>query len=128
MKIGVIGLGRMGGNIVRRLMQAGHSCVVYDANPTAGAALTKEGAVAADSIAALVEALDSPAEIPTPKRFIPAQPPPVRAALDPEAFTYVQRELQGCYPLTAQHSVIVINHDAGSMLPIRSWPRERRPR
>ena len=57
MKIGVIGLGRMGGNIVRRLMQAGHSCVVYDANPTAGAALTKEGAVAADSVAALVEAL-----------------------------------------------------------------------
>ena len=36
MKIGVIGLGRMGGNIVRRLMQAGHSCVVYDANPAAG--------------------------------------------------------------------------------------------
>src|SRR6266850_2639304 len=57
MKIGVIGLGRMGGNIVRRLMQAGHSCVVYDANPAAGAALTKEGAVAADSVAALVEAL-----------------------------------------------------------------------
>jgi 6-phosphogluconate dehydrogenase len=57
MKIGIIGLGRMGGNIVRRLMQAGHSCVVYDANPAAGAALTKEGAVAADSLASLVEAL-----------------------------------------------------------------------
>jgi 6-phosphogluconate dehydrogenase len=57
MKIGVIGLGRMGGNIVRRLMQAGHSCVVYDANPAAGAALTKEGAVAADSLPSLVEAL-----------------------------------------------------------------------
>ena len=36
MQIGVIGLGRMGGNIVRRLMRAGHSCVVYDANPGAG--------------------------------------------------------------------------------------------
>ena len=32
MQIGVIGLGRMGGNIVRRLTRAGHSCVVYDAN------------------------------------------------------------------------------------------------
>ena len=40
MKIGVIGLGRMGGNIVRRLMRAGHSCVVYDANPAPGHALS----------------------------------------------------------------------------------------
>jgi len=74
---------------------------------------------------ALVEALEAPDEIPTPKRVIPAQPPPVRVPLDPEAFAYVQVELQRCYPLTAQHSVIVVNHDAGSMLPIRSWPRER---
>src|SRR6185312_5514755 len=57
MKIGVIGLGRMGGNIVRRLMRAGHSCVVYDANPAAGQALTSEGAVAATSLADLVKAL-----------------------------------------------------------------------
>src|SRR5215831_12382566 len=57
MKIGVIGLGRMGGNIVRRLMKAGHSCVVYDANPAAGQALAGEGAVAATSLADLVKAL-----------------------------------------------------------------------
>jgi 6-phosphogluconate dehydrogenase len=57
MQIGVIGLGRMGGNIVRRLTRAGHSCVVYDANPAPGAALAKEGAVAATSVSALVEAL-----------------------------------------------------------------------
>ncbi len=74
---------------------------------------------------ALVEALDAPDEIPTPKRVIPAQPPPVRVSLDPEAFAYVQAELQRCFPLTAQHSIIVLNHDAGSMLPIRTWPRER---
>ena len=47
MQIGVIGLGRMGGNIVRRLTKAGHSCVVFDANPAPGAALAKEGATAA---------------------------------------------------------------------------------
>ena len=35
MQIGVIGLGRMGGNIVRRLTRAGHSCVVYDGDPAA---------------------------------------------------------------------------------------------
>jgi 6-phosphogluconate dehydrogenase len=57
MKIGVIGLGRMGGNIVRRLMKAGHSCVVYDANAAAGQALAGEGAVAATSVADLVKAL-----------------------------------------------------------------------
>jgi 6-phosphogluconate dehydrogenase len=57
MKIGVIGLGRMGGNIVRRLMKAGHSCVVYDANTAAGQALAGEGAVAAASVPDLVNAL-----------------------------------------------------------------------
>src|SRR5215468_419640 len=57
MKIGVIGLGRMGGNIVRRLMRAGHSCVVYDANAAAGQALAGDGAVAATSLADLVNAL-----------------------------------------------------------------------
>ncbi|MGD9879758.1 MAG: phosphogluconate dehydrogenase (NAD(+)-dependent, decarboxylating) [Reyranella sp.] len=57
MQIGVIGLGRMGGNIVRRLTRAGHSCVVFDANPAPGEALAREGAVAARSVPALVEAL-----------------------------------------------------------------------
>jgi 6-phosphogluconate dehydrogenase len=57
MKIGVIGLGRMGGNIVRRLTRAGHSCVVYDANVAAGDALAKEGATAAASVGKLVEAM-----------------------------------------------------------------------
>ena len=57
MQIGVIGLGRMGGNIVRRLMKAGHECVVYDASPAPGAALAKDGATAVSSMPALVEAL-----------------------------------------------------------------------
>jgi ADP-heptose:LPS heptosyltransferase len=74
---------------------------------------------------ALVEALEAPDEIPTPKRVIPVQPPPVRVPIDPEAFAYVQAELQRCYPLTAQHSIVIVNHDAGGMLPIRTWPRER---
>ena len=60
MQIGVIGLGRMGGNIVRRLTKAGHSCVVYDANPAPGAALAKEGATAATSVQSLVETLAAP--------------------------------------------------------------------
>jgi len=65
MRIGVIGLGRMGGNIVRRLLRAGHACVVYDADPAPGAALESEGATAVPSLPALVEALgDAPEEGP----------------------------------------------------------------
>jgi 6-phosphogluconate dehydrogenase len=60
MQIGVIGLGRMGGNIVRRLTRAGHSCVVYDADPAPGAALAKDGATAVTSVPAMVEALAAP--------------------------------------------------------------------
>ena len=58
MQLGMIGLGRMGGNIVRRLMRAGHSCVVYDADPKAVAALAAEGAAPAASLGELVEKLD----------------------------------------------------------------------
>ena len=54
MRIGVVGLGRMGGNIARRLMRAGHECVVFDANPKAVAALAADGATGADSLADLV--------------------------------------------------------------------------
>jgi 6-phosphogluconate dehydrogenase len=60
MQIGVIGLGRMGGNIVRRLMRAGHQCVVFDANPKAGLELAEEGATAATSIEDMVRILAKP--------------------------------------------------------------------
>jgi 6-phosphogluconate dehydrogenase len=57
MQIGVIGLGRMGANISRRLMRAGHRCVVFDANPKPREALAKEGATEAGSLAEVVKAL-----------------------------------------------------------------------
>jgi 6-phosphogluconate dehydrogenase len=50
MQLGMIGLGRMGANMVRRLLRGGHQCVVYDANPEAAQALAAEGAVAASSL------------------------------------------------------------------------------
>jgi 6-phosphogluconate dehydrogenase len=46
MQLGVVGLGRMGANIVRRLMRDGHTCVVFDVNPKAVTALEQEGATA----------------------------------------------------------------------------------
>jgi 6-phosphogluconate dehydrogenase len=57
MQIGVVGLGRMGANISRRLMKAGHSSVVWDANPATVETLGKEGVVAASGLPDLVEKL-----------------------------------------------------------------------
>jgi 6-phosphogluconate dehydrogenase len=57
MQIGVIGLGRMGGNISRRLMKAGHHCVVFDVKVKPREALAREGATAVASLAELVKAL-----------------------------------------------------------------------
>ncbi|HEX6408189.1 MAG TPA: decarboxylating 6-phosphogluconate dehydrogenase [Gemmatimonadales bacterium] len=56
----MIGLGRMGGNMVRRLMRAGHQCVVYDVHPPAVKALAGEGATGADSLQSFVKALKQP--------------------------------------------------------------------
>ncbi|HQR42815.1 MAG TPA: decarboxylating 6-phosphogluconate dehydrogenase [Gemmatales bacterium] len=60
MQLGMIGLGRMGGNMVRRLLRAGHTCVVYDAQPEAIQQLASEGALPSSSIADLVQKLSSP--------------------------------------------------------------------
>lgn len=63
MQLGIIGLGRMGANIARRLMKAGHECVVYDRDPKPGAALAGEGAVAAADLPDLVSKLKAPRAI-----------------------------------------------------------------
>lgn len=60
MQLAMIGLGRMGANIVRRLMRDGHECVVYDVNPDAVRDLVDEGAVGADSVTDLVAKLQAP--------------------------------------------------------------------
>jgi 6-phosphogluconate dehydrogenase len=60
MQIGVIGLGRMGGNIARRLLRDGHRCVVFDTRSEAVAAVARDGADAADDLPALVAALAPP--------------------------------------------------------------------
>jgi 6-phosphogluconate dehydrogenase len=60
MQIGMIGLGRMGGGMVRRLRRSGHACVVYDRSPQAVAALVAEGALGAASLVELVQQLDKP--------------------------------------------------------------------
>jgi len=56
----MIGLGRMGGNMVRRLMRSGHTCVVYDRSPQAVETLVKEGATGASPVAEFVKKLAKP--------------------------------------------------------------------
>jgi len=60
MQLGMIGLGRMGANMVRRLIRKGHECVVFDAAPAAVQALARETATGADSFADLVRRLRKP--------------------------------------------------------------------
>ncbi len=60
MQLAMIGLGRMGGNIVRRLLRGGHQCVVYDKNPAPGRELASEGATVRDDLAGLVAQLAKP--------------------------------------------------------------------
>jgi len=59
-QLGMVGLGRMGANIVRRLMRAGHECVVFDVNPDAVKTLAGEGAVGAESMDDFVAKLSKP--------------------------------------------------------------------
>ena len=60
MKIGMIGLGRMGANMVRRLMRSGHACVAYDRSQEAVRALVEEGAAGAAALGELVARLEQP--------------------------------------------------------------------
>ncbi|MEX1119225.1 MAG: decarboxylating 6-phosphogluconate dehydrogenase [Terrimicrobiaceae bacterium] len=60
MQLGMIGLGRMGANMVRRLMKQGHECVVFDANPKAVEGLVAEGAIGASSTEDFVQKLKKP--------------------------------------------------------------------
>ncbi len=63
MELGMIGLGRMGASMVRRLMRAGHTCVVFDRVPEVAQALAHEGAVGAATLDEFVKRLSAPRAI-----------------------------------------------------------------
>jgi 6-phosphogluconate dehydrogenase len=71
MQLGMVGLGRMGGNMIRRVMRAGHEGVVFDRDPDSVAQLAAEGATGAASLADLVAALAPPRAVWT---MVPAGP------------------------------------------------------
>src|SRR5215211_9066898 len=60
MQLGMVGLGRMGANMARRLLRAGHECVVYDLNPDAVAELEADGAIGASSTGDFAAKLSRP--------------------------------------------------------------------
>jgi 6-phosphogluconate dehydrogenase len=63
MQVGMVGLGRMGSNMVRRLLGAGHECVAFDVHPQASGDVVKAGATATRSLAELVSKLETPRAI-----------------------------------------------------------------
>ena len=60
MQLGMIGLRRMGGSMVRRLLHGGHSCVVYDSQPASVTSLAQQGATGSNSIDELIKKLGTP--------------------------------------------------------------------
>jgi 6-phosphogluconate dehydrogenase len=85
MQLGMIGLGRMGANLVRRLMRDGHSCVAYDRSPDAIAALAADGATGASDLADFVAKLDKPRAIwiMVPAGVVPQTIADLRPLLEP---------------------------------------------
>jgi 6-phosphogluconate dehydrogenase len=79
MQIGIVGLGRMGGNIARRLMRAGHQCAVFDANLDASLALGREGATSSVALQDLVKRLTPPRTV---WLMVPAGDPTERAVAE----------------------------------------------
>ena len=90
MELGMIGLGRMGTNMVRRLLRGGHRCVVYDLQPEAVQTLVKEGAVGATSLEEFANTLKKPRAI---WMMVPA------AVVDPT--------LKSLIPLLAHDDVVI---------------------
>ncbi len=90
MELGMIGLGRMGANMVRRLMKAGHTCVVYDVHPDAVKAMEGDGATGASSLQEFVQKLSAPRAI---WMMVPA--------------AVVDRTLESLAPLLAKDDIII---------------------
>jgi 6-phosphogluconate dehydrogenase len=113
MQIGMIGLGRMGANMVRRLMADGHTCVVYDVNEEPIAALEADGAIGARSLDELVAALETPRHvwIMVPAAFVGATVDKLAALLSPGdtiidgGNSWYRHDVDRSGPLLADHGL-----------------------
>ena len=105
MQLGMIGLGRMGASMVRRLMSNGHECVVFDMQPAAVSALKKDGAIGAASLAEMAAKMTKPRAI---WLMVPA--------------AVVDAELEQLMPHLEPGDIVI---DGGnSLLPRRHPPRQ----
>ena len=84
-QLGMVGLGRMGANMVRRLMKGGHECVVFDVNPQGVQALVAEGAIGATSMEDFVAKLSKPRAVwlMIPAAYVDSTIEKVTALLEP---------------------------------------------
>ena len=94
MQLGMIGLGRMGGSMVRRLLRGGHRCVVFDAHEDAMTPLASEGATASRSLADFVARLEPPRAVwlMLPAAVVDAHPGRARAAAAARRHRHRRRE------------------------------------
>ncbi|HET7674294.1 MAG TPA: decarboxylating 6-phosphogluconate dehydrogenase [Gammaproteobacteria bacterium] len=111
MQLGMIGLGRMGANMVRRLLAAGHECAVYDTHAEAREPLRKAGATAAASLKEFVEALEPPRAVwmMVPAAVVDSVMREVAALLSPEDIlidggnSHYRDDLRRAQELEARH-------------------------
>ena len=104
MQLGMIGLGRMGANMVRRLMEGGHECVVYDIHPRSVYELAAHGAIGADSLGNFVSRLTQPRAV---WLMVPA--------------AVVDQELAALIPLLEAGDIVI---DGGWHNPLPEWARK----
>jgi 6-phosphogluconate dehydrogenase len=113
MQLGMIGLGRMGANMVRRLELAGHECVGFDIDPQAVATLAGEGMTGAQSLNTLVDQLAPPRHvwIMVPAAFVDSTIAALAPLLEPgDAIidggnSWYHDDIHRCTPLAAEHSI-----------------------
>jgi 6-phosphogluconate dehydrogenase len=113
MQLGMIGLGRMGANMVRRLMADGHECVVHDVSPDPIDALAGEGAIPAHTLEALVSALEPPRNVwvMIPAAFVGATVEQLAPLLDTGdtiidgGNSWYRHDVDRAAPLMEQHGV-----------------------
>ena len=112
MQIGMIGLGRMGANMVHRLLAGGHRCVVFDRAPQAVEELARATAVGASSIADLVKKLETPRAV---WLMVPA------AVVDPTIRTFCRISRRGTSPSTAAIPITSTTSGARGSSPRRAF-------
>ena len=115
MQLGMIGLGRMGANMVRRLIKGGHQCVVFDVSPRAVADLTRDKALGASSTADFVRKLEKPRAV---WLMVPAGVVDKTIA---DLAPHLEHSPTSCSPPCAMNSGVMSRSPQAERLGIKNW-------